>query len=147
METQNHQKEDYNSLPVRYCSKCYSLRIGYIQGADNSDYCESCGCSDIAETSIEEWEKLYEERYGHPYIQKDNTYKNSKASKVSIFELKRMLYHSPYFRAIVFDMYPSLPSRMDKPDLMMMFFDKVSKDNRIEELRYLLYTKQSQKKH
>lgn len=43
-------KEEYNSEPVRYCPRCYSLRIGYIRGVADSDYCMECGCSDIRDT-------------------------------------------------------------------------------------------------
>lgn len=61
-------KEVFNSEPVKYCARCNSLRIldgGY------ADYCDKCGHTNILECSIEEWEALYEERYGKPYLNKE----------------------------------------------------------------------------
>ena len=35
----------------------------------DSDYCDSCGATDIGECSIEEWENMYINRYGHRYLE------------------------------------------------------------------------------
>lgn len=32
------------------------------------DYCEDCGCTDIKETHISNWEKMYEEKYKKKYL-------------------------------------------------------------------------------
>lgn len=34
----------------------------------DSDYCDDCGSTHIEECSIEEWEKLYEKKYGAKYL-------------------------------------------------------------------------------
>ena len=44
--------EEYNDIPVHYCTKCGSLRI--IIFDNDTDYCDECGSTDIAEAHIEE---------------------------------------------------------------------------------------------
>lgn len=63
-----YTKEDYNAVPVFYCKNCLSLRIidsGYIF---NSDFCDSCGSTDIGVCNIREWEEMYEIKYGHKFL-------------------------------------------------------------------------------
>lgn len=60
-------KEEYNAEPVLYCERCLSLRVLGVADSD-MDYCDNCGSADIKETSIEDWENLYEARYGKKYI-------------------------------------------------------------------------------
>lgn len=62
-------KKEYNEEPVLYCERCLSLRIRNIN--DEIDFCDNCGSADILETDIGTWEKLYFEKYGHYYIDKD----------------------------------------------------------------------------
>lgn len=57
--------EDYNNEPVYYCKQCLSLKIKVVGGYD---FCDDCGNASIATAHIEEWEKLYEERYGHKFL-------------------------------------------------------------------------------
>jgi hypothetical protein len=45
-----------------YCKNCLSLRI--IEDDVAGDYCPDCGCADIGEMHIEDWLKLYKEKYG-----------------------------------------------------------------------------------
>lgn len=59
----------YNSEPVFYCKNCLSLKVRDIPNVEDSDYCDECGSTDIEKNSIEEWEKLYENRYGHKYLE------------------------------------------------------------------------------
>ena len=59
------EKYDYNKITVYYCKKCLSLRI---RGIDDMNYCDKCSSTDIETTTIDEWEKLYEEKYGHKFI-------------------------------------------------------------------------------
>lgn len=61
---------DYNSEPVLYCKTCLSLRIKSVYCIEDSDYCDECGSTDIGKASIEEWEGLYKNKYGHKYIEK-----------------------------------------------------------------------------
>lgn len=59
------KKEEYNEIPVVYCKNCLSLNILSI---DNMDYCDKCGSTDTAVTTIEQWEVLYEKRYGRKLL-------------------------------------------------------------------------------
>lgn len=61
--------DDYNKQPVLYCKHCLSLKIRNIPSIDDSDYCDECGSTNIQECSIEEWENLYKNRYGHKYLE------------------------------------------------------------------------------
>ncbi len=63
--------EDYNSEPVLYCRNCLSLRILNVKCIEDSDYCDECGSTAIAQASIEDWEELYKKRYGIKYIDKE----------------------------------------------------------------------------
>jgi len=36
---------------------------------EDSDYCDSCGSTDIKKCNIEEWRSLYKQRYGHDYLE------------------------------------------------------------------------------
>lgn len=58
-------KEEYNQIPVFYCRKCLSLKIRDVEHIDNSEYCDDCGSTDIAQASVDEWEAMYVARYGH----------------------------------------------------------------------------------
>lgn len=70
MENSNTDNQlNYNDEPVLYCKHCLSLKIRSIPRMDDSDYCDECGSTDIAECSIEEWETLYTNRYGHKFLE------------------------------------------------------------------------------
>ena len=58
--------QSYNEVPIVYCAECLSLKI---KGVDGIDYCEECGNTNINETNIFDWEKLYESKYGNKYIE------------------------------------------------------------------------------
>jgi hypothetical protein len=62
-------KTEYNQIPVFYCKSCLSLKIRNIDSVEDSDYCDDCGSTEIGECSIEEWETMYQERYGHKYLE------------------------------------------------------------------------------
>lgn len=66
----NDYNNDYNAEPVLYCSHCLSLKVLNVPYMPDSDYCDECGSTDIKETSIENWETLYKNKYGHKYIEK-----------------------------------------------------------------------------
>lgn len=61
----------YNDEPVFYCKSCLSLKIKTVASGLDLDYCDECGCTDIEEASIEEWQALYRERYGFDYLTKE----------------------------------------------------------------------------
>lgn len=52
--------DDYNSIPVHYCTKCMSLRVFIFNEA--TDYCDVCGCTEIATSSIEDYLKLKQDK-------------------------------------------------------------------------------------
>lgn len=63
--------KEYNDEPVFYCKSCLSLKIKTVASGLDLDYCDECGCTDIEEASIEEWQALYRERYGFDYLTKE----------------------------------------------------------------------------
>lgn len=130
--------KDYDEEPVQYCAKCYSLRITHDDTTD-SDICSVCGSTDIATTTIDRWEKLYENRYGHKFVNRSNDPRDSIYFKMSIAKLKTKLYYSKYLQPILYSLYPHFPQGLSKSESVIMLFDQLSKDNRIDELRYMLY--------
>lgn len=130
--------KDYDEEPVQYCARCYSLRIMHDDTTD-SDICSVCGSTDIATTTIDRWEKLYENRYGHKFVNRSNDPRDSIYFKMSIAKLKTKLYYSKYLQPILYSLYPHFPQGLSKSESVIMLFDQLSKDNRIDELRYMLY--------
>lgn len=63
-------KEEYNNEPVFYCKQCLSLKIRDVEHIDSSEYCDDCGSTNIDTASIEDWEVMYKERYGHHFLDK-----------------------------------------------------------------------------
>ena len=61
-------KEQYNEEPVYYCKRCLSLNIKEMPFMPGQDYCEDCGTVEVGTIGIDEWNKMYEKRYGHKYI-------------------------------------------------------------------------------
>lgn len=60
-----HNKEYYNEDPVSYCKECLSLKV---RGVDGMLYCDKCGCTEIEEANIYDWEKMYAEKYAGEYL-------------------------------------------------------------------------------
>ncbi len=56
LDTKAYTKEDYNQEPVYYCVSCHSLKIRSLDG--ETDYCDNCGSTIIAQTDIETWKEL-----------------------------------------------------------------------------------------
>ena len=129
--------EEYDSEPVMYCSRCFSLKIKYEEAID-SDCCMECGCPDIAESSIEEWEALYEKRYGHKYAEKSNDPRKSPIFKLSIKELKNKVYNGPW-QKITKALYPHFPEWMGRKDSVLLLFDKLIRDKRMDDLKMFLF--------
>tara|TARA_B100000768_G_C11280315_1_gene378198 strand:+ start:1892 stop:2245 length:354 start_codon:yes stop_codon:yes gene_type:complete len=61
------QKKDYDNVPVTYCKTCLSLKVKNIENP-NVAYCVDCGNTDLEETHILDWEKLYEAEYGEKFL-------------------------------------------------------------------------------
>ena len=130
--------DDYDSEPVKFCARCYSLKIKYEEATD-SEYCDDCGCTDIQESSFEVWEKKYENRYKRKFAEKNEDPKKSFVFNLSMEELKNKVYESPMWREIIKIMYPRFPGGYSKADSIILFFDTVVRQNKIEELKLLLY--------
>ena len=64
-EINEYTIEDYNNEPVYYCKHCLSLKIKVFGGYD---FCDECGSTHIHTDHINNWEKLYEERYGNKFL-------------------------------------------------------------------------------
>ena len=60
---------NYNDEPVFYCKSCLSLKIRSIPSMNESEYCDECSSTDIRQCSIQQWEQMYKERYGHSYLE------------------------------------------------------------------------------
>ena len=65
----NEHKEEYNKEPVYYCKKCLSLKIGYVAVLESSEYCEDCNSTNIGKAPIEEWDKMFFNKYGYHYLE------------------------------------------------------------------------------
>ena len=129
---------DYDSEPVRYCSECYSLRIKYEEAID-ADCCMDCGCSDTKEATIDQWEELYQSRYGHKYTVKNTDPKKSFIFKLSLKELKKKLYDHPAWLKIIQNLYPRFPEGLSKIDSVLLLFDRLIKDGRLDDLRMQMF--------
>lgn len=60
--------EDYNDVPVHYCSQCLSLKIINIPGSKDECYCDICGNTEVKQAHIEEWEEMYKNKYDYKYL-------------------------------------------------------------------------------
>lgn len=129
--------DKYDSEPVRYCSRCYSLKIRYEE-ALGIECCADCGCSDILETSIENWEEKYRQRYGHQFVVKNEDPKKTFIFRLSPRELRERVFKSELWRKVIYTMYPKFPGGWGRADSVFLFFDKLIKDNRLDDLRMLL---------
>lgn len=71
MEDIMDEEQDFNNIPVEYCSKCLSLRVMNYTGKYKC-YCDECGSVDIRKAHIEDWAKMFEQKYGKCYLPKNN---------------------------------------------------------------------------
>lgn len=65
-EFDNLTTEDYNNEPVYYCKQCLSLKIKVVGGFD---FCDDCGSTNVGTAHVDEWDKLYQERYGEAFLE------------------------------------------------------------------------------
>lgn len=129
---------NYDSEPVRYCARCYSLKIKYEEEMD-SEYCADCGCFEITEAPIEEWEKKYEKRYGHKFAVKTEDPKKTFIFSLSLEELKTKVYNSEKWKNIIYAIYPKFPRGYSRTDSIILFFHNIIKDNKLNDLKMLLF--------
>lgn len=137
MPKQQRQQSEYDTEPVKYCPRCFSLKIKYEDSVD-TECCMDCGCSDIAETTIDMWERLYEKKYGHKFVSQDSNIRNSPVFKMSISKLREKVFNSSLWKKIAKTLYPSFPEGYSRADSIILLFDRLIKDNRLDDLRYLL---------
>lgn len=135
--TRKEKIDDYNSEPVTFCSKCYSLKVKY-EDSLGLDYCMDCGCSDVTTSSIEEWERLYESKYGKKFVTKSQDPKTTYIFNLSLGKLKKMVYESDEWKDIIHALYPRFPQGLSRIDSVLLLFDKLIKDNKMDNLRSLL---------
>lgn len=97
-----------------------------------------CGCSETAEASIEDWERLYENRYGHKYVERPrNPYKNH-IYQMPLSELKMELFGRHDYRDIIERIYPKFPKYLTRTDAVILFFDRAGKEGDLDLVRDLL---------
>ena len=125
---------DYDSEPIAFCANCLSLKIKHEDSID-MDYCSDCGSSEIMEAPVEQWEILYEKKYGKKYVVKGNDPKKSPVFKLTISKLMDKFSNLPNWRVIIYNMYPRFPGGFGKADSIVLFFDKLAKDNKLDDLR------------
>lgn len=73
LNTEQQRSSVYNEEPVFYCKHCLSLAIKSIE---DFDYCDKCGSTESAQTSIFEWEKIYENKHGIKFLNQNGNGKN-----------------------------------------------------------------------
>lgn len=64
------KKEEYNNEPVFYCKECLSLNIKELSGS-GLQVCLECGTAVQEETKIDEYERIYKERYGKKFLDQE----------------------------------------------------------------------------
>jgi len=42
-----------------------------VAGLEDIEFCDECNSTDIGQCSIEEWRKLWKEKHGFDYLEKD----------------------------------------------------------------------------
>lgn len=130
--------DDYDIEPVKYCARCYSLKIKYEESLD-SEYCAECGSTDVLESPIEEWERKYERRYGHKFTVKEENPEKTFFFRLTTKELMHKVSDSPKWNEIIRGIYPHFPRGYSKTDSLILFFDTLIKQNRLGELRLFLF--------
>mgnify|MGYP007032335775 CR=1 FL=1 len=125
---------DYDSEPIAFCAKCFSPKIIHEASID-IDYCGDCGCSSIKEATVEEWDRLYEKKYGHKYVVKSNDPKRSPVFKLPLNKLMDKLFNLKQWKSIILSLYPRFPGGLGKADSIVLFFDTIIKDNKLTDFR------------
>lgn len=135
--SEQEKLNDYDSEPILFCARCLSLKVKHEDTID-ADYCGDCGCSNIKEASFTEWESLYEKKYGHKYCEKGNDIKKNPVFKLSVPKLMQKLSGLQQWREVIHSIYPHFPSGYSKADSIVLLFDKLVKDNCLDDLRTIM---------
>ena len=64
----DNRKNKYDDEPIHFCTNCLSVKIKEIGDNTNFYACLDCGCTDIEEDDLDEWVRLYTEKYGKPFL-------------------------------------------------------------------------------
>lgn len=130
--------QDYNSEPVEYCARCYSLKIKHEDALD-TDCCADCGSTDILEAPIEVWEQKYERRYGHKFAVKTEDPKQTFIFKLPLEKLKTKIYQCESWEEIIRYFYPNFHGGYSKADSIILFFDTIVRQGKLNELKLYLF--------
>lgn len=129
---------DYDSEPVHYCATCLSLKIKHDDDLD-IDFCCECGNTEMIESPFEVWEKKFEKKYGHKYAVKSEDPRKSPIFQLPLSKLMHKVSDHPKWESIIKSIYGYFPKGLSKADSIVVFFDKLVKDNKLDALRTLLY--------
>jgi hypothetical protein len=66
---ESYSIEEYNDEPVFFCEHCLSLKIKIVGGYD---FCDDCGSTAVQTAHIEDWEKMYQQRYGRKFLEENS---------------------------------------------------------------------------
>lgn len=134
MSRENEEEED----AWMFCARCYSIRFKY-EDSIGMECCKDCGCTDFRQSTFEEWNSLYKNRYGHPYLEDKGVIRRSPVFLLSIEQLKTRLFKSSYCMDMCKALYPGFPDGLSKEDSVLLLFSKLEKDNRVDALRMEMY--------
>ena len=125
---------EYDEDPIMYCSRCYSIKIKHDDAID-LDCCKECGCTDFKTSDVFTWEKLFQGRYGHKYVESSHDIRKSPIFMLSMARLKSKVYNDECWKELCRTMYPNFPGGLSKADSVVLLFAKIIQDNRLDELR------------
>ena len=128
------QENNIQEEPWVFCERCYSIRFKY-EDSLGMECCEDCGCTDFKSSTFEDWEKLYKNRYGHPYLEDCNSIKKSTVFLLSDEQLKTKLFKSSACKEICRKLYTGFPGGLSNEDSVLLLFSKLYRDNRLDALR------------
>lgn len=137
-QNDNNDNGCSNEDHVLYCARCYSLKVIHEDSID-SDCCGECGCTSIEESSFEDWEELYRKRYGKKFIDKKGDWRSSPIYNLSFSKLMTKVSDSPKWEFIIKSIYGYVPKGFSKADTIVLFFDRLVRDNKLDSLKKLLY--------
>jgi len=81
---------------------------------------------------------MYRSRYGHLYVSERRDIRNHPIFQYTLSELRMRLLNRTDCMNIITKMYPKFPKGFGKKDSVFLFFDRLLKDNRVNDLRYYL---------
>jgi len=61
-------KEEYNNVPVEFCSKATCCSLDIREDEELTPYCHECGGLKISKANIKEWEEYYIIAHGDKFL-------------------------------------------------------------------------------